>query len=266
MKKRKLLVVLLIAFSSSSALAQTANGIFDSSEEYGQFMGAAKRASVDNPELQVLIPLINDIAQGRPIGSTAQQYGVAGSELGLLSDPRIRADIEMVDDQYHQLRDRQSEIQKRLAGQLRAIDFSDSENVAGEIAKIRADAEKEMNDVLLPHQVKRLRQIRMQSLLRRRSLVDVLTSNPIKADLEITDSQSEELREYEQEVQRDLRREIAKLQEKSRDRLLARLKPSQKAQARELIGDAYVFTEPAAGKSTAEKARRFKGKPGGQGK
>ena len=75
-------------------------GMFDSKEEYGNFIGSAKRASVENPELRALIPLINDIAQGQPIGSTASRFGTASSELGLLANPRIREHIGMVGDQY----------------------------------------------------------------------------------------------------------------------------------------------------------------------
>jgi hypothetical protein len=239
--------------------------MFDSREEYGRFMGAAKRASVDNPELRALIPLINDIAQGRPIGSTAQQYGSAGSELGLLSNPRIREDIEMVDDQYQDLRNRHSEIQRRLAAQLRSIDFSNSKNVVGQIQEIRDEAEKDLNAVLLPHQVKRLRQIRMQSFLRRRNLVDVLTSDPIKSDLKITDRQTEELREYQTEVLQDLQKEIAKLQEKARGRLLSKLDRSQRTQVEEMIGDAFEFSEPVKDKGGPKDGRGKEGK-GKEGK
>lgn len=81
----------------------------------------------------------------------------------------------------------------------------------------------------------------MQALLQRRTLVDVLTSNPVKSDLEITDQQSDELRDYEKVVQQDLAKEIAKLQEKARDRLLSKLNPNQKKQAKDMIGEAFVF-------------------------
>ena len=256
MKVPGLPVILLVALSSTAVFGQKENGMFDSQEEYGQFMGAAKRASADNPELRALIPLINDIAQGRSFGSTAQQYGIAGSNLGLLSDARIREDIEMVDDQYNDLRDRQSEIQKRLASQLRSIDFTDSKNIAGEIAKIRDEAENDLNSVLLPHQVKRLRQIRMQSALRGRSLVDVITNDPVKSDLEITDGQTKDLRAFEKEVQQDLQKEIVKLQEKARDRLISKLKPEQRTPVKEMLGDTFEFRDPVKGKPKAAKGQR----------
>ncbi len=238
-------------------------GMFDSKEEYGNFIGSAKRASVENPELRALIPLINDIAQGQPIGSTASRFGTASSELGLLANPRIREDIEMVDDQYREFQERQRAMQKEMAEQLRQIDFTDTENLPSQIKEIRDSAEREMNELLLPHQVKRLRQLRMQSLLQRRDLVQVLTADPIKSDLKITDEQSRELRDYQVQMQEDLQREIAKLQDKARSRLLSKLNPSQKKQVEEMIGDTFVFQNS---RDKAEGRAKGKGKTYGKGK
>ena len=242
-------------------------GMFDSKEEYGNFIGSAKRASAENPELRSLIPLINDIAQGQPIGSTAARYGTASSELGLLSNPRIREDIEMVDDQYREFQDRQRTLQKEMADQLREIDFTDTENLASQIKEIRDSAEREMDELLLPHQVKRLRQLRMQSLLQRRDLVQVLTSDPIKSDLKITDEQSQELRDYQVQMQEDLQREMAKLQDKARSRLLSKLNPSQKKEVEEMIGDTFVFQNTRGNaKGKPEGKAKGKGKAFGKGK
>ena len=219
-------------------------GIFSSRAEYSQFMGGAKRAAYGeggSPELQAMIPMLNDIALNKPVGWTANEYGTNGSTLGLLSNKAIRADLEMVDSQYEELQDLSSKIQERAAEQVRGLDFSNRDDLVSQIRRIRAEAADDLNAVLLPHQLDRLKQIRMQALLQRRGLVDVLTSNPVKSDLEITDQQSNDLKEFEKVVQEDLAKEIAKLQEKARDRLLSKLNPSQKKQAEEMIGDAFVF-------------------------
>ncbi|MCP4774761.1 MAG: hypothetical protein GY880_11015 [Planctomycetaceae bacterium] len=271
MKINQILVCLFVfalavpCFGQEKEGKEGKGGMFDSKEEYGNFIGSAKRASAENPELRSLIPLINDIAQGQPIGSTAARYGTASSELGLLSNPRIREDIEMVDDQYREFQDRQRTLQKEMAEQLREIDFTDTENLASQIKEIRDSAEREMNELLLPHQVKRLRQLRMQSLLQRRDLVQVLTSDPIKSDLKITDEQSQELRDYQVQMQEDLQREIAKLQDKARSRLLSKLNPSQKKEVEEMIGDTFVF-QNARGNAKGNAKGKLEGKAKGKGK
>ena len=241
-------------------------GIFSSRAEYAQFMGGAKRAAYGeggNPELQAMIPMLNDIALGKPVGSTANQYGATGSTLGLLSNEAIRNDLEMVDNQYEELQDLSSQIQQRAAKQIRGLDFSDRDNLVSQIRKIREQATSELNSVLLPHQLDRLRQIQMQALLQRRSLVEVLTSNPVKSDLEITDQQSNELKEFEKVVQEDLAKEIAKLQEKARNRLLSKLNPTQEKQAKDMIGDVFIFKNEAKKKPVRGKKTK---RSGGKGK
>ncbi|MGY8749637.1 MAG: hypothetical protein ACKVHR_16465 [Pirellulales bacterium] len=268
MKINQILVSLFVLALVVPCLGQDKegnDGMFNSKEDYGNFIGSAKRASAENPELRALIPLINDIARGMPIGSTASRYGSASSELGLLSNPRVREDIEMVDDQYREFQERQLTLQQEMADQLRQIDFTDTKNLPSQIKEIRNSAEREMNELLLPHQVKRLRQLRMQSLLQRRDLVQVLTADPIKSDLEITDEQSQELRDYQVQMQEDLQREIAKLQDKARSRLLSKLNPSQKRQVEEMIGDTFVFKD-SVDKAEGKAGKRSKGGGGGKGK
>lgn len=262
-----MLALAVPCFGQGKGGKESAGGMFDSKEEYGNFIGSAKRASAENPELRSLIPLINDIAQGMPIGSTASRYGTASSELGLLANPRIREDIEMVDDQYREFQERQRTLQKEMADQLRQIDFTDTENLPSQIKEIRDSAEREMNELLLPHQVKRLRQLRMQSLLQRRDLVQVLTADPIKSDLKITDEQAQELREYQVQMQEDIQREIAKIQDKARSRLLSKLDPSQKKEIEDMIGETFVFQNSRGNsKGKPEGKPSVKGKSFGKGK
>lgn len=221
-------------------------GIFNSRSEYHEFMGSAKRAAYGeggNAELRAMIPMLNDIALNQPIGSTAGQYNAQGTTLGMLADENIRRDLEMVDDQYKELQAAGRDIQKRAAEQLRSLNFGDRERLMEQVRKMREGAQDELNELLLPHQIKRLRQIRFQSQVRRRSLVGILVSDPVKSDLDISDEQADELRVAEKEIQAEMQREIQKLREKAKEKLLARLKPTQKKEVEEMIGDAYDFKE-----------------------
>ncbi len=227
-------------------------GIFQSRQEYSEFMGSVKRSAAENPEMEGMIGMINDVVLGKPIGSTAQQYGSSGGTLDLLADSKVRAELEMVDDQYQELQSLNSEIQKRAAGQLREIDFKDSQNLVEKIRNIRSQAEKELNSVLLPHQTHRLRQIQSQSRLRYNSLAQILTSEPVRSELEITDRQLTELLQAEQEIEAELARKIAELRAESRDKLIKRLNRTQQKQVQEIFGDAFEFSD----KSAKDKTRR----------
>lgn len=258
--------VVLVTLCVSDVFAQKEEGpvgIFNSQSEYHEFMGGVKQAAYGeggSPELQAMVPMLNDIALDKPVGWTATEYGVDGSTLGILADADVRSDLEMLDDQYEELQGLNAEIQKRVAEKIRGLDFSDRENLVSQINSIRDRAIEDLNGVLLPHQLERLQQIRMQSQLNRRSLVDILTSDPVKSKLEISDEQSTDLRTKEKEIEEELKREIAKLRENARKKLLSALRPTQKEAVEKMIGDTFKF------KAKPKRQKKAKGKAKTKGK
>lgn len=244
MKLAFVVLSLLFAVATIPAFAQKPTqpetyGIFQTRDEYHQFMGSVKQAAANDPEIQSMIGLINDIVLEQPIGSTSKRYGSEAGNLGLLVDPAVRGDIEMLDDQYKELQELNSEVQKRLAQQLRDLDFSDSKNIVSQIRGLREQAERDLDGVLLPHQLQRLGQIRSRSQLRSRSLADLLTSEPLKTELAISDEQSDELRETEKQIEEELARDIANLREAARKELISRLNRSQRDRVEEIFGDTF---------------------------
>lgn len=235
-----LLVIPVSAFAQKEARDDGPVGIFSSGAEYDQFMRGAKQLAYgDNgsPELKAMIPMLNDIALNRPMGWSNKKYGGQGGAFDLLSNSQVRQDLEMMDDQYEQLQQMNKDVQQRAGEQLRNLDFSDREKLISQIRKIREQAENDLSSVLLPHQLDRLKQLRNQSRLRNRSLVDVLTSDPVKTELDITDDQSDDLREAERQINEELEQEIAKLRERAREKLLSTLKREQREQVKEMFGD-----------------------------
>lgn len=254
-----LVIPVSIAFGQKGGEEDGPVGIFNSGAEYSRFMGDAKRLAYGeggSPELQAMIPMLNDIALNQPIGQTAGRYNAQGTTLGMLADENVRRELEMVDDQYKELQQLGDEIRKRSGEQLRSFDFSDRAALIEQVREMQANAQKELNGLLLPHQLTRLRQIRFQSELRRKSLVGILTSDPVKADLEITDEQTEELREAEKEIAAEMEEEIKKLREKAKQKLLSRLKPNQKKEVEEMIGDAYDFPKQEENPRGRKQARK----------
>lgn len=237
-------------------------GIFSSKSEYLEFIGSAKKVAYGpngTPELQAMIPLLNDIALNKPIGFTADKYDSQASTVGLLANKTIRSEIEMVDHQYEELKKVNARIQARVSREIRGLDFSKTETITTRIKSIRDRAQKELDAVLLPHQVKRLRQIHLQSQLRRRSLVDVITTDPLKVELKISDSQSEMLKKEEAKIQSELEEKIAELQAEARTKLLSKLKPDQKKQVDELVGDSFEFAlSDKRSKKESNAGKKFK--------
>ena len=219
---------------------KNAVGIFQSRDEYNQFFGGLK--SLGDPEINAMLPMINDFVLGRPIGSTPTGKS-GGSAMDLLGDPKVRGELDMADFQYENLKSLNSDIRKRMADQFRSLDFSNPKGIGEQVRQIRDRAEKELKDVLLPHQMTRLRQLGAQSQLRRRSLADILTSEPLRSELEISDSQETELKESEKEIEKELAEEIAKLRAEARNKLLSKLKRSQRKQVEEIFGEIFEFNQ-----------------------
>ena len=236
--------LMLSSFAAAQKVENGPVGIFDSGAQYDAFMTEVKRAAYGeggSAELQAMVPMLNDIALNKPVGWTANEYGVQGGTLGLLSDSTIREELEMVDDQYQQLKEFNASVQRRAAEQIRQLDFSDRENLVDQIRSIRKKAVEDLNGVLLPHQLERLQQIRMQSLLRRRSFIDILTTDPVKQKIELSDDQAKDLKAREKEIEEELQREIAALRKEAREKLLSTLRPTQKEAVENIFGDSFEF-------------------------
>ena len=259
-----ILITFLFLFVGPAAVAQKADenqgpvGIFDSRAQYHQFMGDAKRLAYGEngtPELRAMIPFLNDIALDQAIGTTAGQYNTEGTTLGLLADDSVRKELEMVDDQYQQLQKMSEDIQRRMGEQIKGLDFSNP-GVSDQIKSMRRAASDELNSLLLPHQQSRLNQLRIQSQLRRKSFVQILTSEPVKTELKISEGQSIALREAEKEIEQELQREIRKLRIKARKKILDKLNSKQKEGVDQLFGDAFDFSEWEDEKGKQSKRKR----------
>ncbi len=237
----------VIAFGQKPA-AEGPVGIFQNQSEYNDFMVGVKHAAYGeggSPELQAMVPMLNDLVLQQDFGTTAGKYGSANtSEFDLLANAKVRENLNMVDEQYDELQKLNAGVQRRAAERIQKIDFSDREGLIERLKEIRDDANKELESLFIPEQLERLQQLRNQSRLRRGSLVDLLTSNPLKDQLEITDRQVEKLRETEEELEIEIQEEIAKLREKARKRLLDNLNPDQQDQVDELIGEPFEFAKP----------------------
>jgi mRNA-degrading endonuclease RelE of RelBE toxin-antitoxin system len=269
MKNTRLLLIILLLTLPTIASAQKGGdrptGIFDTGAEYDEFMGSVKRAAYGeggSPELRAMVPMLNDLALGQELGTTARQYGTAeNTEFDLLADEKIRGEIGMVDEQYDELRKMNQQIQQRAAADLRKLDFSDRDGLVDRLREIRDRSNKELESLFIPEQLERLQQLRTRSRLRRGSLVDLLTTDPLKDRLEITDQQAESLRETEAELEKEIQKEIARLREDARKRLLDNLNSEQQEQVEELLGDPFEFQpRPETRKGRGSKKLPSKGK------
>jgi hypothetical protein len=104
------------------------------------------------------------------------------------------------------------------------------------LKELRDQLAKEVEDVLLPHQKKRLDEIALRMKMRQRGTTGSLVDTELAKSLDITDAQKDRIRRKAEEVQKDLEEKIAKLREEARQEILEELSPEQKTRLKELLG------------------------------
>jgi Spy/CpxP family protein refolding chaperone len=177
--------------------------------------------------------------------------------LDLLGDENVRRELDLVDDQVTKLRD----IQTRIGEDVRAV-FQDSgidfrslgdltpEEREAKFAPIREkaqkvaeDAQKDIDQVLLPQQRQRLKEIVVQSQIRRQGTSGALTSGTLATELNITEDQKEKLRAKQEEVEQELQKEMEQLRLEAREKILSVLTAEQRAKLNSLMGQPIQFQQ-----------------------
>ncbi|MEM7454110.1 MAG: hypothetical protein AAF456_07115 [Planctomycetota bacterium] len=244
-----LVFVCLPATSASGQEREEREGIFESREQYFEFMGELRE--IDNPELKELIPVLNDVIMASH-GLKDESYGTPfrGERAWMtrmLEHEVVRNEIDMLDYQYEDLQNAGRDIQRRMESQIRdalrqhTSGAVNAEQFLEQVNAIRRRSEQEMDDTLLPHQQDRLRQVLMRTRLSRESPADLLGSDALAEQLGIDDAQKEELSEQWQIIQRRLSDDIARLREEARQELIDQLEPDQRAKFDEIFGDNFSW-------------------------
>jgi hypothetical protein len=187
-------------------------------------------------------------------------------------------EIEVVDDQKAEIdKILESARGERPQGNLRELSQEEREKAFAEARqaaeKRSAEARKKLNDVLLPHQLKRLKEISLQTRGTR-----ALTDAELAAELKLSEQQKTQIAAAVQENAENLgqqmreafqggdreqaRAKIEQLRKAGDEKVLALLSAEQKAQYEQLKGEPFDMPRP---EFTAPGGRPGQGAaPGGQ--
>lgn len=173
--------------------------------------------------------------------------------ISALFSPAVLQSLELVDGQKAQIDEVLKEIKEFHQGlsdemaEFRASGASNSDierlrdKMIKQLDKRKTSSMKKINQVLLPHQNKRLKQltvqVMMQQTAKQAKVESGLLTPPMLKYLEIDKEQEDELRKKVTELRRELTEKIKKLNEEARDKLIKQLKPEQRKKYKELVGD-----------------------------
>lgn len=201
-----------------------------------------------------------------------------GGATQLLQDDSVKKELDLVDEQVANLQDIASKLQEETRAQFQGFDFGSLRDLSDEerdarMAPIRekgekltAAAQKQIDEVLLPHQRERLKQLMVQSTMRF-GADRALTTGTLAEELGITEEQKQKLAAKQEEVQASLQEKMAKLRQEAQDELFSVLEPSQQAKLKSLIGKPFTFTGggPGGGFGGGVGGRGGRGGDGGAG-
>ena len=166
---------------------------------------------------------------------------VPQDDLGILSQDQFHEDLALVPDQKERITTLRRDMQEK-----RSKLYSDIRKLEpGKIGTLVRDTEKQLmdetrqrlNDILLPHQADRLRQVKTQLQMRSRG-AGALASGELAETLGLTEKQRNELAEKQREAEKQLREKIDEIRKQLvKDVIQDVLTAEQRDKLTKLIGD-----------------------------
>lgn len=166
--------------------------------------------------------------------------------------PQIADEIEIVEDQRNQIREVRQAMHAKM--QEAAKSFGESQR-SGKPVKHQAFAQrmqkiqqemrsKIQDDILLPHQVDRLRQLDLQMKMRHSGPGGALFSQQLTKELGISDAQKARLQTAAKNAQKYIQEELERVQSEARKQVMAELTDAQRERLGELLGNPVDLSQP----------------------
>jgi len=174
-----------------------------------------------------------------------------GGSLWLLRDEQIRKELDIVPEQEEKLKALGEKIREQMRQNWSGMRDLEPEERRERMEKMReqwrqqqAELSKEVEGVLLRHQLERLKQIQLQMQVQRGGTAGALSSDQVAELLGITEQQKEKLREVRAEVEKEMREKIEEIREEARQKLLQVLTPEQRAKLEKALGEKFEYQRP----------------------
>ncbi len=183
----------------------------------------------------------------------------------LANNASVQGEIELVDEQMQQIRDINAEFGKKIQEQISEMRLGNMNPDRGRdlsdlIQRLNAEKQQRMQQVLLPHQFDRLRQIALQTRMKRTGEATTLSSGEVAEALGISAEQQEKIKARAEELKKEMEEKIARIKQEAREELLDELTGEQRRKLEEMMGDSFELKTP----SMQDRIRRIRQRRGDQ--
>ena len=197
-------------------------------------------------------PMITAMIAMAVVNANVASAQRGGRPSDLLRRDDVRKELELVDDQITKLdilRQKRGERIRELYSGLKGLSREErNAKLRERFIEFSKTSQKEIDQVLLPHQAKRLAQLVIQYRLRG-GTSRTLTSSQVSEGLGISDEQKARLQERATELSRELQEKFNKLRQEFREKLLEELTPQQRAKWKDMIGEPFEFQPQSSSRS-----------------
>ncbi|MFT5523002.1 MAG: hypothetical protein ACI9HK_000946 [Pirellulaceae bacterium] len=204
------------------------------------------------------------------------KYNVPQDPFMMLRLPQFAKEIELVDEQKKKIEELQkdaNELRQAAWGEYSKVahqrngngNVTDFQKLQAEFQKSRQETAKRLqerlDEILLPHQVARLRELLIQIKIATRG-VYAMSDTDIAEALDVSEEQKKELKQKQAEAQRKLQEEISKLRATYQEEVLKDvLSREQLLKLEKIQGKKYEVKRPDYSKIYSQ-YRRAEKKPG----
>ncbi len=169
-------------------------------------------------------------------------------QFGLLSQQSIQEELDFVGEQRDQYKRLQEDYNQRIREKMESMnkggfDPEKAKNLGEEIRVMKEQQARDIEDLLLPHQINRLKQIQLQQRMKAMGL-NALNDKKLAEELGMTEEQLEKLKERAKELTADLQKKIQELREETQQTLLKELSREQQEKLKELTGSKFELPAP----------------------
>ncbi len=168
----------------------------------------------------------------------------------LLSNESVRQELKLTDQQYAGVKEVRKQSNVRMQEMIRSA-MQKSENgrsirlggtdFQATIAENKEAADAAIEEILLPEQLKRVRQLAYQIEVERTGLGQSLVDGRLGKDIGVYDNQKQSLTDLAAAIDAETRKAIANIKADARKKLLSSLPPEQRKQAEELLGEYFDY-------------------------
>ena len=175
--------------------------------------------------------------------------GGGGDLFSLLNNESVQKELEVVPSQLDDIRDlgqKMRESMRDMFQGMRNASEDERREMFDKLRTAREDMEKDLEKVLMPAQLQRLKQIQTQQQSRGRGGVSF--SNPrIVEALGLSEAQLADLRDKAEELQNEMRAKVEELRKQADTELLQMLTPEQQKKWKEMVGDPFEMEQQRGG-------------------